>query len=134
MKLVKSLLALLAISSVFALGNANAAYRTYNKIKLSNWSGTYIDGPVTKTTDSSQSIHTIDARDTLSNDVRAIQARTVGEYSPSGWIDAGKGSVNHWDKSTSNGNTSKGAYNINLRATKSTVTGTYYWGTWCLDN
>lgn len=135
MKTVKTLAVLLVLSCFFALGNVNAGYRTYGRIKLSNWSGIYIDGPISKTTTSSQSVHTIDARDTLSNDVRAISARTVGEGSKySSWISAPKGVVAYWDRTTNGGNTAKGAYNIQLKATKSTITGTYYWGTWSLDN
>lgn len=133
MKLVKGLLLTLVVTGILAATGVSAemsGYMGYSDIILASFSGVYSDGDYTKTTSNKQTLHTIDARDAIIySNTRAVQARTKQMLTPTSttsWIDAVIGGTVDWG----NQNTGIGSYRLQLRAKKSTVAQTRYWGTW----
>lgn len=130
MKLVKGILATFIVTGILSTLGVNAGGMAYADVKLPVLSGIYDGGQADKTSGGSQSLYTIDARDAWNfNDTRRVEARTrsmfgTTVYSP--WTEAKIGATVYM----SDGYNDIGAYKLQLRAIKSTVSETRYWGSW----
>lgn len=130
MKLVKGILVTFIVTGILSTLGVNAGGMAYADVRLPAFSGIYDGGQADKTSGGSQSLYTIDARDAWNfNDTRIVQARTrsmfgTTVYSP--WTDVIIGGTIYMSDNYDD----IGAYKLQLRAKKSTLSETRYWGSW----
>lgn len=131
MKKIKLLLGAFIISCVLSVSGVSAKYLSFVGVKLPAWSGVYTSSKVTKSTNGYQYIKTSGATDLLSGDGRAISARVYGAGTSYVGATTGK-----WIKLQDNNQYTTVAgidYQIQLKATKSTLSKVSYNGIWDLD-
>lgn len=130
MKLVKGILATFIVTGILSALGVNAQVVSYTDVTLPALSGIYDGGQADKTSGGSQQLRTVDARDAWNyNDTRRVEARTrtmFGTTVFSPWTEVKIGGTIYM----SDGYNDIGAYKLQLRAIKSTVSGTRYWGVW----
>lgn len=137
MKRIKVVLGIFIFSIIFSISGVSAVVpQDWINVKLPAFSG-IVEGDyyVYKTIEGQQYNNTILTQDSLTKKERAISVRTVrfGGLSSS-WIDSPQGSIVTWSSADANNNTRPGDYNLQVKATRSTLASTYYWGQWHLDD
>lgn len=130
MKLVKGILVTFIVTGILSTLGVNAGGMAYADVRLPALSGIYDGGQADKTSGGNQSLYTIDARDAWNfNDTRRVLARTRSMFGTtvySDWTDVIIGGTIYM----SDGYDDIGAYKLQLRAKKSTLSETRYWGSW----
>lgn len=133
MKKIKFILATFVISTFFAVSGVSAHISLgFTGVTIPGWQGIYTSPTQQKEIESYQYVLNIGAKDSLSGDERAVEARTKSAssvYSP--WMTMPKGRTVSWGE---NINMYVNKYNLQVKAKSNLPTSASFAGSWYLDN
>lgn len=133
MKQIKIVAALFLVTCVTSLMNVKAdSYLAFANITLKAYNKVYTTSSTKKTTISDQYVNYTSAYDNFSGDERVVQARLSGVTSS--WKDLVKKTNTKLLSGTSSIGTSKGSFQLQLRAKKWTASSVSFSGVWYLDD
>lgn len=134
MKFIKGLLVAFVISCVFAVSNASAFSKSFVGITVPGFKGIWTSGAESKTPDTGyQYLYTAGIRDSITGELRKIEARTkkVSEgLKYSSWKKVTVDKTINWGSE----NQEPASYALQLRAQTSTLATVSYSGAWYTNN